>query len=417
MNTLQHNTITCEFPAAFMPLFRPARYKTYYGGRGSAKSWSFARALVLKAAAKRLRVLCAREWQNSISESVHRLLADQIEALGLSDRYEVQQQGIYGVNGSEFLFVGVASNPLKLKSTEGVDICWVEEGQKVSATSWEILTPTIRASGSEIWISFNTDLLTDPTYQRFVLNPPPDCIVVKVNFDSNPWFPEELARERLYLQRVDPDAYANVWLGMPRQNSDAQIFKNKYTVQNFEPPTDGQEGWSGPFYGCDWGFSTDPSVLVRCWVAGAEYGVTQGKLMIEYEAYGVGVEIADTPRLFDQVPGARQHLIYADNSRPETISHVRNQGFRVESCEKWKGSVEDGVAYLRSFEKIVVHPRCVHTLQEMRLYSYKVDRLSGLVLPAIVDKDNHTIDGLRYALQNSIMSGSSLGTWIALGRD
>lgn len=191
--------VMAEFPEPFQFLFRPSRYKCAFGGRGSAKSWSFARALILRAAARCTRILCAREFQLSINESVHRLLCDQIEALGLGKYFEIQQQAIRGVNGSEFIFSGIRNNPTKIKSTEGVNVAWIEEGQTISDESFQILIPTIRTPQSEIWVSMNVDLATDPSYRRFVTNPPPDCATVKVNFDSNPWFPEELERERVYL--------------------------------------------------------------------------------------------------------------------------------------------------------------------------------------------------------------------------
>jgi len=260
----------------------------------------------------------------------------------------------------------------------------------------------VRQRGSEIWVTFNPDEETDPTYQRFVLNPPPDCISLEVNWQDNPWFPEELRREKDYLYRVDPEAAEHVWAGKPRSNQSAQILRGKYVVESFTVPEGRiereREGWSGPYFGADWGFANDPTTLVKCWIKGQVYGQTQGKLLIEHEAYKVGCEITSTPALFDAVPGSRDHLVRADNARPETISHVRNCGFNIEPCEKWKGSVEDGIAVLRSFEQIIIHPRCVHAQEEARLWSYKRDRLTGDVLPDLQDGNDHTMDAVRYAL-------------------
>jgi phage terminase large subunit len=286
---------------------------------------------------------------------------------------------------------------------EGIDIVWVEEAEKVSKNSWQTLIPTIRKPGSEIWITFNPDEETDPTYQRFVVNPPPDAIVRKVNWRDNPYFPEELRREMEYLKSVDYDAYLHVWEGETRKRSDAQILNGKWTVEWFEP----QPGWDGPYYGADWGFANDPTAGVRMWVNATD---PRGpELMIEHEVYGLRVDIDKTPELFDRMPQAREHTIRADNARPETISYMQNHGYpSVVACAKWPGSVEDGITFLRSFRRIVIHTRCTHTAQEARLYSYKVDRLSGDVLRDIVDKHNHCWDAIRYGLE-PLIKGSGLG--------
>ena len=205
--------VDIELPEAFRELFEPHRYKVFYGGRGSGKSWAFADALIIRALSEKTRVLCARELQNSIAESVHRLLGDRIAAHGLSDLFTIQNASIRSVNGSDFIFKGLRSNVAEIKSMEGVDICWVEEAQAVSAQSWDTLIPTIRKPGSEIWASFNPDLDTDPTYTRFVLSEQPDCVVRSVSYRDNPYFPDILEQERLALQRNDPIAYANVWEG------------------------------------------------------------------------------------------------------------------------------------------------------------------------------------------------------------
>lgn len=410
--------VSLQFPAWSECLFRPMRYKIIRGGRGSGKSYAAARALVLLAAARKLRILCARELQLSIAESCHELLSSQIRKMGLAHKFEILTQSIRGTNGSEFLFIGVGSNPEKVMSMEGVDIAWCEQAERMSERSWEILVPTVREPGSEIWATFNPDEENDPTYRRFVTNTPPDCVSLDVNWRENPWFPPELERERAYLYSVDPESAECVWGGQPRTNQSAQILRGKYVVENFSVPEDSfirrQKGFDGPYYGCDFGFANDPTTLVRCWISGAQFGKTQGKLYVEHEAWGIGVEIANTPALFDTVPDARRHLIYADCARPETISHIHNAGFRIEPCDKWKGSVEDGVSFLRSFEKIILHPRCTHAAEEARLYSFKRDRLTGTVMPDVADKHNHIWDAVRYALGPMIQPKSGLGVWMRL---
>lgn len=217
-----------QFPAKLEPLFKPARYKVLWGGRGGAKSWGVARALLILGAANPLRILCAREIQRTISDSVHRLLSDQIQALGLSRHYQVLEAEIRGINGTSFTFAGLRQQDVgKIKSFEGVDICWVEEAQTVTKKSWDVLIPTVRKPDSEIWLTFNPELDTDDTYVRFVANPPPNTVLINVNYSDNPWFPETLEKERLHLKRTDPEAYQNVWEGKCRSSVEGAIYQRE----------------------------------------------------------------------------------------------------------------------------------------------------------------------------------------------
>jgi len=224
MSEVQDAIARAEFPVKLEGLFRKSRYKVAYGGRGGAKSWGIARALLILGAKSPLRILCAREFMTSMRDSVHKLLCDQIESLGLLGFYDITQASIRGKNGTEFSFIGLKNNIANVKSYEGVSICWVEEAQTVSRLSWNVLIPTIRAEGSEIWISFNPELKTDETYQRFVANPPEDCITMRVNWSDNPWFPETLRLEKDSLKARDEEAYNQVWEGLCRQTVDGAIF-------------------------------------------------------------------------------------------------------------------------------------------------------------------------------------------------
>jgi len=224
MSEVQDAIARAEFPVKLEGLFRKSRYKVAYGGRGGAKSWGIARALLILGAKSPLRILCAREFMTSMRDSVHKLLCDQIESLGLLGFYDITQASIRGKNGTEFSFVGLKNNIANVKSYEGVSICWVEEAQTVSRLSWNVLIPTIRAEGSEIWISFNPELETDETFQRFVANPPEDCITMRVNWSDNPWFPETLRLEKDSLKQRDEEAYNQVWEGLCRQTVDGAIF-------------------------------------------------------------------------------------------------------------------------------------------------------------------------------------------------
>ena len=384
-----------SIPPAFKGLFTHKRYKIYYGGRGGAKSHSFARALVKMAAEKPLRILCTREFQSSIADSVHRLISDCIHESKLGDYFTITKTTISSSVGSVFIFKGLRRSINEIKSTEGVDICWIEEAQSISNTSWEILIPTIRKENSEIWISFNPCEETDPTYQRFIMHTPPSALCQKVGYADNPYLPSTLEAERCYMLEVDPEAYAHVWGGECRTISDAVIFRGRFEVDDFDPPPPGTR----LYYGVDWGFSQDPVALVRCWISG-------DKLYVDQEAWGIGVELDHLPDLFASVPGSRDWRIEADNSRPETVSHVKRRGFNIVSAPKWSGSIEDGLAVLKGFRKIVIHPRCRHAQEEFRLYSYKTDPLTNEILPIILDKHNHVIDALRYALSGIIKSNN-----------
>jgi len=234
--TLAQAIAKAEFPEKLQCLFDPpsTRYRVLYGGRGGAKSWGVARALLILAAKDKLRVLCAREYQTSIKDSVHKLLSDQIQDLGLDSFYEITQASIRGKNGSEFFFVGLKNNISNVKSFEGVDICWVEEAQTVSKTSWNVLIPTIRKEKSEIWVTFNPELETDDTFQRFVVHSPKDCVIEKINWSDNPWFPDTLRLEKDDLKERDIEAYNTVWEGICRQTVDGAVFAKEMQSAELE---------------------------------------------------------------------------------------------------------------------------------------------------------------------------------------
>ena len=364
------------------------RYRAVHGGRGSAKSHSFAQALVLKAAERPLRVGCYREIQKSIRDSVKRLLDDKIRVSGLTEFFESTDTEIRGPNGSLFIFNGLRTNPDAVKSTEGLDIAAVFEANKVSQRSWDLLIPTFRKEGSEIWAEWNPENETDPVDVLFrgKAGAPPGSIVRRVNWDSNPFFPEVLKKELEWDRKRDPDKYAHIWMGDYLKHSEARVFRN-WSIEEFERPP-------GTLYrlGADWGYSIDPSVLIRCSIEG-------NRLYVDYEAYMIGCEIVNLPDLFDRVPESRKWFITADSARPETIAHMQKHGYpRMNRAIKGAGSVEEGISFLQSYD-IVVHPRCVHLIDELTLYSYKTDPLTNQVLPILDDKNNHVIDALRYACE------------------
>lgn len=390
--------LNLETPLAFGYLFDPplgeTRYRVAYGGRGSAKSWQFARALLVHGLSRPLRILCAREYQASIKDSVHRVLADQITRLGLEGSYTVQEASIIGKNGTEFLFKGLKRDISQIKSTEGIDICWIEEAEAVSDHSWKILTPTIRKDGSEIWVTFNPALESDPTYQLFVARPTERAIVRYVTYDDNPWFPDVLRQEADEMFLTDPEAHAHVWRGKPWARSDAQVLAGKWQVMNFEPT----DQWHGPYFGADWGFAKDPTSLIKCWVH-------DNTLYIEWEISGAQMDFDATERAFDRIPDSRKYVIRSDSARPETIAEMKKRGFRTEPAPKWSGSIEDGITHLRSYAAIVIHPRCQRTIEEARLWRYKTDPRTEDVLPILKPGNDHCMDALRYALAPLIRKG------------
>jgi phage terminase large subunit len=383
-------TLKIETPRVFLPLLKPARYKGAHGGRGSGKSHFFAELLIERCVIEKTDAVCVREVQRSLNQSVKKLLESKIEALGVGHLFDIQEAKIIGPHGGLIIFQGMQNHTAdSIKSLEGYDIAWVEEAQSLSQRSLDLLRPTIRKPASELWFSWNPSEATDPV--DVLLrgdNPPPNSAVIQVNYSDNPWLPDVLKTEMEYDRSRDPDKYAHVWLGEYQRNSEARVFKN-WTIEEFESP-------KGAVFrlGADWGFAVDPSVLVRCHIDGR-------RLYVDYEAWMVGCEIDQLPDLFDRVPDSRKWFITADSARPETIGYMRTHGYpKINGAIKGSGSLFDGVEFLKSYD-IVVHPRCNHVIDELTLYSYKVDPLTEKVLPILEDKKNHTIDALRYACEGA----------------
>lgn len=379
--------INLTLPHWAKELFKPHRYKCLYGGRGSGKSYAVADALLIQGYAKKIKVLCGREFQNSMAESVHSLLKGRIEQLGLTGHYTVQRDSIAGANGTEFIFKGVRHNVESIKSIFGITHLWLEEASTISAESWQVLKPTIREPGSEIWCTLNPAYKTDAIYKDLILDPPEDSYVQRVNWDMNKHFPAELDAERRRMQKHDPALYAHIWEGECIEHTDAQVFNGKWRIDDFTHDSE------TAYYGLDFGYAQDDTAGVRCFIK-------DNTLFISHEAFKIGLDIDITGEFMERhIPGFKKYVIRADSARPETISFMKRQGYNVQAVSKGKGSVEDGVAFIRAFDEVVIHPRCKRLIEEFRLYSYKVDQRSGDILPIIVDKYNHGIDALRYALE------------------
>ena len=291
-------------PALRKPLLLNRRYKVFYGGRGSGKSWSIGEALIELAARYQIRILCTREIQNSISDSVITLLSDTIERLGYDDIFEVLKTEINCVNGSRFMFYGLKSNPTKIKSMEGIDIVWCEEAESISKESWDILIPTIRKDGSQIWITFNPRNILDETYQRFVVNPPKSSVVEKVNFDKNPFFPDVLRREMEECKERDHDQYRHIWLGEPVADSEQAFIK---------------PSWIEAAVDADIKLNIEPSGLTRCGFDVADEGedksaivTAQGSFVFDAAEWQKTKPFISANKVFDYCLGEQVGLLMWD---------------------------------------------------------------------------------------------------------
>lgn len=401
-------TAKIALPPKLIPLFAPARgqlrYRGAYGGRGSGKSFTFAKMAAIWGYVEPLRILCTRELQVSIKESFHAEVKNAIASeLWLEASYDVGIDYIRGRNGTEFIFRGLRHNMSSIKSMAQIDLCIVEEAEDVPEQSWLDLEPTIRAPNSEIWVVWNPKRDGSPVDKRLRKEPPPRAHVVEMNYADNPWFPPELEEQRKHNQRtMDAATYAHIWDGAYLKNSKAQVFAGKWRVDEFEP----DRKWDGPYNGLDFGFSADPTAAVECYIHA-------NKLYIRREAVQRGLDLDKTADyVIGRIPSFESSPIRADNARPESISYLKKprQGIkhfqRIEACKKGKGSVEDGITFIKSFDEVVIHPECPETIDEFRLYSYKVDRLTGDVMTDIVDDYNHCIDAIRYALEPIMKAGT-----------
>lgn len=412
------NEICFSYPEKFIPIVeRRARRKVAKGGRGSAKSESFGQLAIEESHTAKHRFLCCRELQTSIKESVHQTLKDIIYQKELDKFYRITDTSIRSVRtGSEFLFRGIRNNPNEIKSLKGITRCWLEEGEGVSAHSLEVLIPTIRANDSEIWVSYNPETKDSPCDKTFITNAHPDSVIVDMNYRDNDWFPDVLRREMELCKIVDYEKYLWIWEGQYKKYAHDLIFRDKIEVDSdFITPDDVTRF----YYGLDFGFSNDPLSSHRMWIK-KDGDFTD--LYIDYEVYGIGIELDDIhERLIGGkwgigLPGLVRNgqavnVIMADSARPDTISYLKRPlvkngkvwpGLRIEGAEKKKGSLEDGIDFLRNFRKIYIHRRCPGAKDDYQNYRWKRDARTDEILSEPLDKANHTPDDNRYALEKLI---------------
>jgi phage terminase large subunit len=400
-------TARIELPPKLIPVFTgEADVRGAYGGRGSAKTRTFAKMSAVRAymwdqMGREGIILCGRQFMNSLDDSSMEEVKAAIRSEPwLAPHFDIGEKYIRTVSGRvAYKFAGLDRHVDSVKSKARVLLCWVDEAEPVLETAWAKLIPTLREIDSELWVTWNPESDESATHKRFRQTDDPRAKVIELNWRDNPWFPDVLNRVRLKDEQQRPDTYDHVWEGGFKTLSDAIIMLARCSFEEFETPKDVGRF----FFGADWGFARDPAVLLRAFMLGDD-------LFIDHEAFGIGVELDHLEeRIFNErlVPGCRSWPISGDNSRPETIAFVQRRGFNISAAEKWPGRVEDGIAYLKGFKRIHIHPRCPNMAREARLYSYKIDRKTQAVLPIVVDAHNHGWDALRYALTGYIRSRSS----------
>lgn len=416
------STVQIEIPPKLINVFSTpnVRYRNSWGGRGSAKTRTFAlmtavRGYMFAEMGVSGTLLCGREFMNTLADSSMEEIKQAIKSVPfLNDYYEMGENFIRTKNKLVYYsFCGLRHNLDSIKSKARILLSWVDEAESVSEVAWRKLLPTVREEihlpdgtvmFSEIWTTWNPEKRDSPTSSRFrheeMFDDDDNLIGIgaEMNYSDNPWFPAVLELERKRDKRnLDDATYQWIWEGAYLEMSESQVFKGKYEEKDFIPDP---KKWDGPYFGLDFGFAQDPTACVKAWIY-------DDCLWIEYDAGAVGLELDDTTEFLEKkIPDIAKYPIYADNARPESISHLKKKGLRrIVAVEKGKGSVEDGIAFIKSFNKVIIHSRCKATLKEFRDYSYKKDRLTDEVLPILLDKDNHYVDALRYSIEKIMKRG------------
>lgn len=385
--------LNIKTPRWAKPLLNPRRYKGAKGGRGSGKSHFFAEMLVESHILNPdCNSVCIREIQKSLKFSAKKLIEDKIRSMGVSHLFDITLTEIRNKNGNGIIiFQGMQDHTSdSIKSLEGFDIAWCEESQSISKRSIELLLPTIRKKDSEVWFSWNPYMDNDPVETMINWNKDEDSICIHVNYLENPFIDDILIKEAERHKRNKPDSFDHVWLGKYATKSDSQIFKDKYDIKDFTI----DESFGNPLFGMDFGFANDPTTGIKVYIK-------NDILYISDEAYKVGLELDDTSMyLKSKIKDIEKYVICADCARPESISYLKRNGLpKIRGVKKWSGSVIDGIEFIKSFDKIIIHPKCENTISEFRLYSYKIDKRTDTILPDVEDSNNHIIDAIRYALE------------------
>ncbi len=385
-------------------------YSQYWlsGGRGSTKS-SFIAIQIIHGIMKdpEANAICFRKYKVTIRDSVYSTLLWAIDVLGVSHKFKSTVSPFeitYIETGQKILMKGL-DDPQKTKSIKikkgYFKYLWFEElSEFANMEEIRSVQQSVVRGGKRVFQFFSYNPPRDP--QAWVNKEKEKKVRKRIVHHStylevpHDWLGEDFIEDAEQLKETDDDLYQCEYMGLAIGLLESVIFNGKYVIQPFEP-----EEWWSPLYGADWGFANDPNVLIKMWIAPHdEYG--DNCLYIEYEEFGYRVDNKDIPEMYDRIPGSRDYMIRADCARPETISYIAGKDFNIVAADKWPGSVEDGIAYIRSFDKVIIHTRCVKMAEEARLYSHKIDRITKDILPDIVDKFNHGWDSVRYALSMMI---------------
>lgn len=390
-------TAQIELPPKLIPVFvGDARFRCAYGGRGSGKSFSFAKMTAVRGymhgqSGRSGQILCAREIMNSLEESsMIEVKKAILSEPWLSEYYDVGEKYIRSKDGRiRYTFSGLLRNLDSVKSKSDVLICWVDEAENISEAAWRKLRPTVRESGSEVWVTWNPESPDSATHNRYRATTPDRMKIVELNWRDNPWWSRELEEERLDEQRNRPETYDHVYEGKFLTQTEAQVFHNKHEMAEFEPAP----SWQGPYFGVDFGFRPDPLSAVEVYVHGEH-------IYIRREAYANNVEIDATAKFItDKMPAIFNYVSRADSAEPKTISYLQRHGLpRMEGVKKWPNSIIEGIRFIRGYKSVIIHPDCPNTARDFRLYSHKIDKKTEDILPDVEDANNHAPDAVRYAL-------------------
>lgn len=388
-----------EIPKITANFSQPARTRVFKGGRGGGKTLAIAKRSALRVyQLAEMGVegvfLASREFQGSLDESSMEEIKAAIRSVPwLVDYFDIGEKYIRTKNRRiSYAFAGLRHNLDSIKSKARIVGNWTDEAENVSEIAYRKLLPTIRSEGNgwyaENWLTYNPEDEESATHKRYVANTPDDCIVTDINWSDNPWFPEILNKQRLEDKKYRPETYDHIWEGAFLSLTDVVIFSGRTETKEFEP----EANWDGPYFGSDFGFSQDPTTF-------GEYWVFDNNLYCRRDCGKVGLDIDETAQFaLGRMPDIDAHVLRADSARPETISYLKRHGLpNITGVKKWAGSVVDGIAHLKSYRKIYIHPDAKGLQREARLYRYETTK-AGDILPKVKDADNHYWDNARYAL-------------------
>lgn len=394
-----------EIPEILLPIFEPMRYKILWGGRSSGKSITICLFLLLQGMQRSCKILCTREYQSSISDSIYSALVGLINVHNLHDYYHITQNSITGKQQhnqhTSFIFKGLARDINSIKSMDGIDYCFIEEAQTIKEKDWDILIPTIRKNGSEILMAFNPTDVNGYTYKEFALKDRHNALKIEINYPDNPFNSQVILDEINQLKELDYAKYEHIYLGVPLDATEDVIFKGRFKIDDLcvEYNTvdfiyKSQKVY--PLYGIDFGFSSDPTAIIELFMLDNDI------IYINREIYEHKLLITDYIATIEKhMPESLKKKFSCDSARPDSIAQLNYFGLNAEPALKNKGSIEAGIEYLKG-KQIIINPKCKHTIYEFYNYRYKIDKNTSQITTDIIDANNHIIDSVRYGLHKQI---------------